>query len=70
MKQLTKDILVSAFLGVVLPGMFLCYGAKVRRSVPETVETTVPVSVRVRLRNPEGNVSDWEMEPYLVGVLL
>ena len=70
MKQLTKDILVSAFLGFVLPGMFLCYGAKVRRSMPEPAETAVPVSMPVRIRNLDGTVSEGEMEPYLVGVLL
>ena len=70
MKQLTKDILVSAFLGFALPGMFLCYGAKVRRSIPHPVETTAPVSVPVRILDLEGNVSEGEMEHYLVGVLL
>ena len=70
MKQLTKDILVSAFLGFVLPGMFLCYGAKVRRGIQEPVETAVPVSLPVRIRDLDGTVSEGEMEPYLVGVLL
>ena len=70
MKQLTKDILVSAFLGFALPGMFLCYGAKVRRSIQKPAETTVPVSMPVRIRDLEGNVTEGEMEPYLVGVLL
>ena len=70
MKQLTRDILVSAFLGFVLPGLFLCYGAKVRRSMPEPVETAAPVSLPVRIRDLDGTVSEGEMEPYLVGVLL
>ena len=70
MKQLTKDILVSAFLGFALPGMFLCYGAKVRRSMLQPVETTAPVSLPVRIRDLDGTVSEGEMEPYLVGVLL
>ena len=70
MKQLTRDLLVSAFLGFVLPGMFLCYGAKVRRSIPQPVETAAPVSAPVRIRDSEGNVEEGEMEAYLMGVLL
>ena len=70
MKQLTKDILVSAFLGFVLPGLFLCYGAKVRRSIQKPAETTAPVSLPVRIRDLDGTVSEGEMELYLVGVLL
>ena len=70
MKQLTRDILVSAFLGFVLPGLFLCYGAKVRRSIQKPVETAAPVSLPVRIRDLDGTVSEGEMELYLVGVLL
>ena len=70
MKQLVKDLLISAGLGFLLPGMFLNYGARVQQRIQEPVQTEISVSVPVRVRSPEGTVTEGALEEYLVGVVL
>ena len=70
MKQLVKDLLISAGLGFLLPGMFLNYGARVQQRIQAPVQTEVSVSAPVRVRGPEGTVTEGDLEEYLVGVVL
>ena len=73
MKQLGKDILVSAAVGILLPAMILNYGAKVRRMTLQEAqirETTAHTPLPVKVRNEQGIVTEGEMDDYLVGVVL
>lgn len=78
MKQLTKDFLISAWIGLVLPGVLLNFAAAVwndarAESVREPEEATVssvPVSLPVLFRRSEGNSVREDMDRYLVGVVL
>ena len=73
MKQLGKDILVSAAVGILLPAMMLNYGAKVRQQTlqempqPENAEV-IPISAKIR--DEQGIVTEQKMDDYLVGVVL
>ena len=74
MKQLGKDILLSAAMGILLPAVMLNYGAKVRQQtmleimVQETIINDVPMPVKVR--DGQGRITEQEMNDYLVGVVL
>lgn len=73
MKQLGKDILVSVVMGVLLPALILNYGAKVRRQTLQEVviqETVNKVSMPVKIRYEDDNISEQEMDDYLIGVVL
>ena len=73
MKQLGKDILVSAAVGILLPAMILNYGAKVRRMTLQEAhirETTAHTPLPVKVRDEQGAVTEGEMDDYLVGVVL
>jgi stage II sporulation protein D len=73
MKQLGKDILVSAAVGVLLPAMILNYGARVRQQtlqerIPQERAEVIPIPVKIL--DEQGVVTEWEMDDYLVGVVL
>lgn len=75
MKELTKDILLSLFMGMLLPGMLLNFAAAVWDRAVEaeqqkTTEESSTVSLAVRVRSGDGTVSDEDMDGYLVGVVL
>jgi hypothetical protein len=73
MKQLGKDILASVTVGVLLPAMILNYGAKVRQQTIQEIsekETVNYISLPVKVRQEEANLSLQEMDDYLVGVVL
>ena len=75
MKQLTRDILVSAFMGFAVPGMVLNFAsaALARQTgvipVMETAAEVKSVSLPVRVRQEDGTVEEGEMEDYLTGVV-
>ena len=73
MKALVRDILISAFVGLVVPGMILNHLASFweaagDRTVQQQDNSSVSLSVRVR--NGQGAVVVQDMDAYLVGVLL
>lgn len=75
MKELTKDVLLSMFMGLVLPGMLLNFAAAVwdralETQQPKMAEESRTVSLAVRVRSGDGTVSDEDMDGYLVGVVL
>ena len=75
MKELTRDILISALMGLVLPGMVLQFGVAVWNRALETeqkaaVEEIRSVFLPVKIRSTDGTVADGDMDAYLVGVVL
>jgi len=77
MKQLTKDILISLFLGMVLPWMVLQYAVSVwnQRAVQDGKSVQVEtrnqiVSIPVRIRDAQGVTREADMDDYLIGVVL
>ena len=75
MKQLRKDLMFAVVMGMVIPGMLLNFAVSVWNraveSVQEPEEDPVGVSVQpVLIRDSQGNVSQEQMEDYLVGVVL
>ena len=81
MKQLGKDILISLFMGLVVPGMVLNIASAVWEreaepeaavSVPPASETAEvsPVALPVKFRGNDGRAEEMDMDAYLVGVVL
>lgn len=78
MKQLIKDILVSAAVGFLLPGFILNFGAKVRQqtlmeaarqeTAPQAEQASSAMPVNVRIDGE--SVITMNMDDYLTGVLL
>lgn len=79
MKLLGKDLLASALMGLLLPGMFLNFAVAVRKepAVTEAAPETVPVQtngdekeVSVLVRGPGETLREMDLEEYVVGVVL
>lgn len=76
MKLLVKDILISMFMGLILPGILLNYGAALLRQqavpVAEPTETihSETIALDVKLRKEDGVVAVMDMDTYLDGVIL
>ena len=75
MKQLTKDVLVSLFMGLVIPGLVLNGAWKVWNAALQTIpeERTgiqQTVLLPVKIQNRDGTVAEGDMDAYLVGVVL
>ena len=75
MKELTRDLVISAFLGLMLPGMLLNFASAVwdRAVYTQNVEILAEepaYSTPVKIRSGEGTVTQGHMEEYLVGVVL
>ena len=81
MGRLAKDVMISIFMGLILPGMMLNFAVALmeqagKRNAAEMVvlppETTVPesVSLTARVRNSDGITGEMDMDTYLVGVVL
>ena len=75
MKQLTKDVLVSLFMGLVIPGLVLNGAWKVWNAALQTIpeERTgiqQTVLLPVKIQNRDGTVAEGDMDSYLVGVVL
>lgn len=74
MRPLWKDMLLSVFMGLILPGLLLNFTVMLLDSQPqllppqETIPETVPLPMR--LRNSEGSVSEMDIDTYLIGVVL
>ena len=79
MRPLWKDILISIFMGMIVPGIMLNFtvmlldsrtqAAAVRETEPlETIPETV--SLPVRLKGTNGTIEEMDMDTYLVGVVL
>lgn len=75
MKQLCKDILTAFFMGMVLPGILLngavlwLNSTRTPEEIPQ-VTAPRPVSESVSVRDPQGNVTEMDVDQYLTGVLL
>ena len=74
MKTLTKDLLVSALMGLVLPGMLLQFAdmvwdRAVQAQQTEPTEICVSIPMPVKVRHGE-DVTESDMDAYLVGVVL
>ena len=75
MNQLAKDIAFSIWVGMLIPGLLLNGAAAVwNRAVEVTEGNRLPqmqtVSLPVRVRTGEGQVTEGDLEDYLVGVVL
>ena len=79
MKRLGKDLLASALMGLILPGMFLNFAVAVQEEtvVTETEPTTVPMQtlaeeqgISVMVMGLEETLTEMDLEAYLVGVVL
>lgn len=76
MKQLTKDILFSVFMGFLVPGMMLNFLVALwQRTAPEEErfpqqEEVQRVHLPVKVRSADGTVAEGDMDAYLVGVVL
>lgn len=83
MKPIWKEILLAAFLGLVLPGLVVNFALSLEREdlpvaeTPEThAETEAPTqplqmaALTMRLRQSDGSVTQMDMDEYLVGVIL
>ncbi len=77
MRTIGEEILLSLFMGMVLPGLMLSAGIWAQEQKqpeePEHVwEETLPesVSLPMRLRNSDGAVEERDLDGYLVGVVL
>jgi len=78
MKQLTKDILISLLMGVLVPAMVLNFAAALwnrqrepapAEIIPQESTEAATVSLPVRVRRGE-TVEEGDMDTYLVGVVL
>ena len=74
MKTLTKDLLLSALMGLVLPGMLLQFAdmvwdRAVQAQQTEPTEICVSIPMPVKVRHGE-DVTESDMDAYLVGVVL
>lgn len=75
MNRTIKEILLSAFLGLIVPGILLS-GTKMPDEKPEapTQAVTEPSHAKstltMHLLMPDGTVQDMDMDDYLVGVVL
>ena len=75
MNGLTKDIAVSMFTGLLLPGLLLNFGNMVWEKALQTQEENTvaaveSVSLPVRLRHKNETVIQGDMDTYLTGVVL
>ncbi len=77
MRAFWKDFMTALFMGLILPGLMLnCASFFVSNKNLELVETapqeTIPetVDLSVRIQNPQGNTEEWNLDTYLVGVVL
>lgn len=78
MRSVWKDILISAFMGLVVPGLLLNLTVlwldsqpKEAEEVPPAVQPTQPQTVPLPMRLRSGqSVAEGDMDAYLVGVLL
>ena len=77
MKVLWKEILIAAFMGLILPALLLntIVALDQQEQVPvESIETTQPETVTetkltMRLRMPDGTTQEMDMDTYLIGVV-
>lgn len=75
MKTLMKDMASAILLGILLPGVILNTALVLEhlREQTQTVTVTQPteaVSSPISLRREDGSLEQWDMEAYLVGVVL
>ncbi len=72
MRKLWKDILLSLFLGMVVPWMILNFAVSLMEAPPAAVpEATVSqASVVIGLRGADAATAEMDLESYLVGVVL
>ena len=79
MKYIWKDVYLAGVMGILVPGLLLNVGVKAyedpeqKQIVTEAVviesEPVRPVTVAIRLID-NGTVQEWDLEDYLVGVVL
>lgn len=74
MKSIWKEIMMAIFMGMLLPGIVADFGIQQKKHL-ESPETTAPPAVEETVSIPmhfrQGSeVSEMEMDAYLVGVLL
>lgn len=74
MKQLTKDVLVSLFMGLVIPGLVLngawkVWNAALQTGQEEVTENLQSVFLPVKVQNQDGTVYEEDMDTYLAGVV-
>ena len=78
MKSLWREILMAIGMGMILPGIVLNYSvedtAPSRQHESITIQLTQPqpekISLKMKLRLPDGTLQEMEMDEYLVGVIL
>lgn len=78
MRMLMKELFTAFLMGMVVPGLILNFAAAALEPQPvspapsETAETAPVerVSLPVLVRDPEGTVSEMDMDDYITGVVL
>lgn len=80
MKPILREVLLAAFLGLVLPGIVLNMAVSMEReeplasvepvTEPEPTETTEQVALTMLLQQEDGSVAEMDMDTYLTGVIL
>jgi len=77
MRTIGEEILLSLFMGMILPGLMLSAGTWIQEQKavqePPTVQVeSVPETVQLsmRLRSEDGTVTEQDLDGYLVGVVL
>ena len=79
MRSLWRDILAAVMMGMVVPGILLNFAVLLldRQSPVQSIQITVPAetqqaqsSIPVKIRQQDGTVREWNMDTYLVGVVL
>lgn len=78
MKSICKDLSIAIFMGMIIPGIllytavFLTEGRKAQALAVATVpqEETPRVSLEMNLRRENGSTEAWDMDDYLINVVL
>ena len=75
MKHLGRDILISMLMGLVMPGIVLNFAVLLQprqdAGLQETqARTQLRISLPAAVRDAEESVTEWDMDEYLVGVVL
>lgn len=72
MKSIWKDVAAAAFMGMILPGLLLNTAVYFQKSAPEPAvqEQEREVALPVLVQQSPGRTQMWDMDTYLVGVVL
>jgi len=74
MKSIWREILMSVFMGMILPGIVLSFGVRNQETQDKKEEMDTPQAdtgtISMLLRQENGSTREMEMDDYLLGVVL